>query len=255
MVSGSRQPLIVGNWKMNGLHNDSLVRVENILQSTNEILDTPVDLLICPPTTLLAPIAEMIKGSNVNLGGQDCHQETFGAHTGDISALMLADAGCSHVIVGHSERRSDYKETNEMICKKGSAGLAAELTIIICIGETKIEREKGQANDVILTQLSASLPKQSNWGNTIIAYEPIWAIGTGLTPNKKEIQDTHSRIRKSLSEIFTKPDAEKFRLLYGGSVKPNNAQEILSLTDVDGALVGGASLNWQDFVSIARCCS
>ena len=213
------------------------------------------EILICPPTTLLAPIAEFIKGGRIYLGGQDCHSETFGAHTGDISALMLADAGCSHVIVGHSERRLNYNETNDIICKKASAALAADLTILICIGETRVQREAGHANDVILQQLSASLPEQFNSENTIIAYEPIWAIGTGLTPNDEDIQNTHHRIRGSLSDIITSSEADNVRLLYGGSVKPDNAKEILSLPDVDGALVGGASLNWQDFISIAKCCS
>ena len=254
MVLGVRRPLIAGNWKMNGLHNDSLVQAENILLAMGNIINPTFDILICPPSTLLAPIFEIIKESSVYLGGQDCHSKHQGAFTGDISALMLADIGCSHVIIGHSERRLGHDEPDELISDKASSALAAGLTIIICIGESQTQREKGQADDVIISQLTASLPKQSNSKNTIVAYEPIWAIGTGITPNNKEIQDTHLSIRKSLSNLLPNSEAEKIRLLYGGSVKPENAKDILSLTDVDGALVGGASLNWQDFISIANCC-
>ena len=167
---------------------------------------------------------------------------------------MLADIGCSHVIVGHSERRLAHNETNKIIFEKASSAMAANLIAIICVGESEDERANGQTKNVILSQLSASLPPHSTAANMIIAYEPIWAIGTGVTPNNYDVQEIHSMIRKNLSGIMSSANANQTRILYGGSVKPSNADEFLSLPDVDGALVGGASLNWEDFMAIATCC-
>ena len=254
-MAGTRRPLIAGNWKMNGLLTDSTDRLRNIILSISTIVEPSFDLLVSPPTTLLTNISDMIKESGIFLCGQDCHPEKFGAYTGDISAVMLADAGCSHVIVGHSERRIFYSETNELVRKKATVAIEAGLTPIICIGETEEERKAGNTNDVILKQLSASLPPKSILENIIVAYEPVWAIGTGLIPNKEDVQDTHSLIRANISKIISPAFAEQIRLLYGGSVKPNNARQFFKLPDVDGALVGGASLKWRDFMAIAESCA
>jgi len=248
-----RRPLIAGNWKMNGLRQDSLLRVENIVAALSKISNSPFETLICPPATMLGMISSSIKGSKIFLGAQDCHPDSSGAYTGDISAEMLADMGCSHVIVGHSERRSAHGETNKLIFEKASSAIAANLIAIICVGESENQRANGQTKNVILSQLSASLPPHSTAANMIIAYEPIWAIGTGVTPQIYDVQEIHSLIRENLSGIISSANADQTRILYGGSVKPSNAYEFLSLPDVDGALVGGASLNWEDFMAIATC--
>ena len=248
-----RRPLIAGNWKMNGLHVDSINRVENILTSFSKNLEPSFDIIISPPATMLATISSLVTLSNVYLCGQDCHHATYGAHTGDVSATMLADAGCSYVIVGHSERRISYNETNDLVRRKATTALEAGLTAIICIGEREDQRNAGDTNDIIIKQLSESLPPQSVSENVIVAYEPIWAIGTGLTPSKDDVQYTHHLIRENLSKLLSPSDANEIRLLYGGSLKPENARELLMLPDVDGGLVGGASLDWQDFMAIAEC--
>ena len=249
-----RRPLIAGNWKMNGLRQDSLLRVENIVTALSKISNSTFETLICPPATMLGMISSSIKGSEIFLGAQDCHPASSGAYTGDISAEMLADIGCSHVIVGHSERRLAHSETNKIIFEKASSAIAANLIAIICVGESADQKADGQTKNVILSQLSASLPPHSTSANIIIAYEPIWAIGTGVTPNKYDVQEIHSMIRENLSGIVSSANANQTRILYGGSVKPSNAYEFLSLPDVDGALVGGASLNWEDFMAISACC-
>ncbi|MDC0189851.1 triose-phosphate isomerase [Rhodospirillales bacterium] len=249
-----RRPLIAGNWKMNGLRQDSLLRVENIVAALSKISSPPFETLICPPATMLGLISNSIKGSEIFLGAQDCHPASSGAYTGDISAEMLADIGCSHVIVGHSERRLALGETDKIIIEKASSAIAANLIAIICVGESEDQRANGQTKNVILSQLSASLPPHSTAANMIIAYEPIWAIGTGVTPNNDDVQEIHSLIRKNLSGIISSANANQTRILYGGSVKPSNAYKFLSLPDVDGALVGGASLDWEDFMAIATCC-
>ena len=249
-----RRPLIAGNWKMNGLRQDSLLRVKNIVAALCTISNSPFETLICPPATMLETISSSIKGSELFLGAQDCHPASSGAYTGDISAEMLADIGCSHVIVGHSERRLAHGETNKLIFEKASSAIAADLIAIICVGESENQRANGQTQNVILSQLAASVPPQSTSANLIIAYEPIWAIGTGLTPDNDDVQEIHSMIREHLSGITSSANANQTRILYGGSVKPSNAYQFLSLPDVDGALVGGASHDWEDFMTIATCC-
>lgn len=231
--------LAAGNWKMNGLGAD-LDEVRALIAAHPS---PHCGVLICPPATLLAPMAAMAKGSAVLLGGQDCHTGASGAHTGDISAAMLADAGARHVILGHSERRADHAESSDLVAAKARAAHAAGLTAIICVGETEAERDAGTTLDVVLTQLRASLPEGATAANTVIAYEPVWAIGTGRTPTLEQIAEVHDALRANL------PDPE-MSLLYGGSVKPGNAAEIFALSNVDGALVGGASLKAADFGGI-----
>lgn len=231
--------LAAGNWKMNGLRA-TLAEVHSLVAAHPE---PNCGVLICPPATLLAPMAEMSQGSQVHLGGQDCHPQADGAHTGDISANMLADAGARYVILGHSERRADHGESSDLVAAKARAAQAADLTAIICVGETEAERDSGATLDVVLGQLRQSLPVGSDAGNTVVAYEPVWAIGTGRTPTLDQIAEVHDALRADV------PDAE-MSLLYGGSVKPGNAVEIFALANVDGALVGGASLKAADFGAI-----
>ncbi|MCC1481333.1 triose-phosphate isomerase [Roseibaca sp. Y0-43] len=231
--------LAAGNWKMNGLRAD-LVELRALV-AVQPAPDCGV--LICPPATLLAPMAEIAAGSHVQLGGQDCHTGKSGAHTGDISADMLADAGARYVILGHSERRADHGESSDLVAEKARAAHSAGLIAIICVGETEAERDAGATLDVVLSQLKASTPAGATAANTVIAYEPVWAIGTGRTPTLEQIAEVHDALRATV------PDAD-MSLLYGGSVKPGNAAEIFGLANVDGALVGGASLKAADFGAI-----
>ena len=232
--------LIAGNWKMNGLA-DSLAEIETLARG----LGTPTcDVLICPPATLIARAAAAAKGTPVAIGGQDCHAEAAGAFTGDVSAEMLRDAGASAVIVGHSERRQFHGETDAIVAAKAKAAWRAGLAAIICIGETESQRDAGKAYDVCKAQLAGSVPLGATAANTAIAYEPVWAIGTGKTPTTAEIAQMHAHIKACLPAPL--------RILYGGSVKPSNAAEILGLADVGGALVGGASLKASDFMQIIK---
>jgi len=227
--------LVAGNWKMNGLKAG--------------IGNAACDVAICPPATLIAAAVARAAGSALVIGGQDCHPKASGAHTGDISAEMIADAGGKLVIVGHSERRADHKEGNELVRSKAEAGWRAGLLVILCIGETEAERKAGETNAVLSKQLAGSVPEGATAANTVIAYEPVWAIGTGLTASNDDIAAAHAHIRSRLAERFG-DGAKAIRILYGGSVKPSNAGEILKLDDVDGALVGGASLKAADFLAI-----
>lgn len=237
--------LAAGNWKMNGTAA-SLAEVKALLAAHP---DPACDMLLCPPATLLAQAAWAAKGSALKLGGQDCHPKASGAHTGDISAAMLADAGASHVILGHSERRADHGETDALVLSKAQAAWAAGLTAVICVGETEAERDDARTLDVVGSQLAGSVPEGATGANTVIAYEPVWAIGTGRTPTLAEIAEVHAFLRNRLTARFGSEAAE-MRLLYGGSVKPSNAAEIFAIADVDGALVGGASLKATDFGAI-----
>ena len=232
--------IAAGNWKMNGM-TASLAELD-VLAAQHA--DTSVEILICPPFTLIAACAAL----PFSIGGQDCHPSTSGAHTGDISAQMLADAGATAVLTGHSERRTDHGETDAMVAAKSSAAYDAGLTAVICIGETLEEREAGKTLTVIDTQLAMSVPDEATAANTVIAYEPVWAIGTGKIPTTAQIAEVHAHIRTRLSARFA--DAKDFSLLYGGSVKGSNAAEIFTVPNVDGALVGGASLKADDFAPI-----
>lgn len=240
-----RKPLVAGNWKMNGTQA-SLAEIDAVKDA---IGDDGCDVAICLPATLIASAATRAEGSHLMIGGQDCHTATHGAHTGDVSAEMIADAGGALVVVGHSERRTDHGEDDSLVRAKAEAGWRAGLPVILCIGETEAEYRAGQTLAVIDRQLAGSVPKGARPDNLVVAYEPIWAIGTGLTPSNDDIQATHAHIRLQLAAIAG-DSGGAIRILYGGSVKPANAAEILSLPDVDGALVGGASLKAADFMAI-----
>jgi triosephosphate isomerase len=246
------RPLIAGNWKMNGLQA-SLAEFEAMLAGASESAGK-ADLLVCPPATLIAAFAQKARGvKNFALGGQDCHPKASGAHTGDISAEMLADAGARAVIVGHSERRADHGENDGLVRLKAEAAWRAGLTAIVCIGETQQQRDSGQTLDICRGQLSSSLPDATRADNLVVAYEPIWAIGTGLTPTVEDVEQIHGFIRGLLTTKFG-GEGTKIRLLYGGSVKPSNARELMAVENVNGALIGGASLKAADFLAIARDC-
>jgi len=241
-------PLIAGNWKMNGLRA-SIVEVETLASRLTAGAPPRCTIAICPPATLLNAMNRIAAPAGILLGGQDCHPAASGAHTGDLAATMLADAGAQLVIVGHSERRTDHAETDEMVRNKALAGLAAGLTPIICIGETRAEREAGQADAVWARQLLGSVPDQAAHDDVVIAYEPVWAIGTGLTPTAADIAQMHNSLRQQLISRFGSR-GETIRILYGGSLKPANAKEILAIPNVNGGLVGGASLLADDFFAI-----
>jgi len=243
--------LIAGNWKMNGLKS-SLAEFEAMREGAAGVAAN-ADLLVCPPATLIATFAATARGSKLAVGAQDCHPKASGAHTGDLSAEMLADAGASAIIVGHSERRADHGETDSVVRRKAEAAWRAGLTAIVCIGETQAQRDAGQTLDICGGQLKGSLPDGSTSANLVVAYEPVWAIGTGLTPTAKDVEQVHAFIRGVLTDRF-KAEGGKIRILYGGSVKPSNAAELMAVANVNGALVGGASLKASDFLAIAAGC-
>jgi triosephosphate isomerase (TIM) len=245
------RPLIAGNWKMNGLRA-SLGEFEAMLAGASDVADK-ADLLVCPPATLIAAFAEKARGQALAVGAQDCHPKASGAHTGDISADMLADAGASAIIVGHSERRADHGETDVLVRQKAEAVWRAGLTAIVCIGETQHQRDAGHTLDICRGQLNLSLPDRAKADNLVVAYEPVWAIGTGLTPTAGDVEQIHKFIRELLTARFSSEGA-RIRILYGGSVKPSNARELMAVANVNGALVGGASLKAADFLAIARGC-
>jgi triosephosphate isomerase len=246
------RPLIAGNWKMNGLKASS-AELEAMLAGADQVA-AKADLLVCPPATLVAAFADRARGaSRLAIGAQDCHPKPSGAHTGDLSAEMLADAGASAVIVGHSERRADHGESDALVRQKAEAAWRAGLTAIVCIGETQQQRDHGHTLDICGRQLQGSLPDAGTAGNLVVAYEPIWAIGTGVTPTLADVQQIHQFIRENLIARFNR-DGNGMRILYGGSVKPSNAAELMAVANVNGALVGGASLNATDFLAIAAGC-
>jgi triosephosphate isomerase len=246
------RPLIAGNWKMNGLRS-SMAEFEAMLAGASKVA-AKTDLLVCPPATLIAAFAAKLASSKgLMIGGQDCHPKPSGAHTGDISAEMLADAGARAVIVGHSERRADHGENDSLVRQKAEAAWRAGLTAIVCIGETQGHRDAGQTLDVCEGQLQGSLPEGARADNLVVAYEPIWAIGTGLTPTARDVEQIHQFIRQTLSARFSQ-EGVGMRILYGGSVKPSNARELMGVANVNGALIGGASLKATDFLAIAAGC-
>lgn len=241
-------PLIAGNWKMNGLRAslDELTALAAIM-TTGEAPRALV--VICPPATILAAVARQGATSGILAGGQDCHPAASGAHTGDIAAGMLADAGAQYVIVGHSERRGAHGETDDLVRAKAEAAIGAGLKPIICVGETEAERDGGRAESVVATQLAGSIPDAAGQHDVIVAYEPVWAIGTGRTPSNEDIADMHNAIRRQLVTRFG-DKGQGIHILYGGSLKPQNAREILAIDNVNGGLVGGASLLAKDFATI-----
>jgi triosephosphate isomerase len=251
-MASAPRPLIAGNWKMNGLQR-SAAELERMIAGGRELAGR-VDLMVCPPATLLAAFAALARESPVAIGAQDCHAEVAGAFTGDISAEMLKDAGAVAVIVGHSERRTHHRETDADVRAKAGAAWRAGLAAIVCIGETQAGRESGQTIAVVGSQLAGSLPDGATADNLVIAYEPVWAIGTGLTPTPDDVAKVHRFIRERLCDRLG--DAgQGIRILYGGSVKPSNAAELMHVDNVNGALVGGASLKAEDFLAIARVCA
>ena len=234
---------------MNGLKAD-LVEVEAIRAALEAGVAGPAEVLVCPPTTLIAAAADIARGSDLRIGGQNCHKNNSGPHTGSISPAMLVDAGATYVILGHSERRADHHETNAAVKVKAVTAKAAGLTSIICVGETKADRDIGRAHLVVRRQLQGSLPTELDPRQLVVAYEPIWAIGTGVTPSCEDIAEMHAFMRKEVVALM--PDGgDTIRLLYGGSVKPSNAASLMAVPNVDGALVGGASLKAVDFMGIA----
>jgi len=246
------RPLIAGNWKMNGLR-DSIAELDRIIEGAGG-LSAKTMLIVCPPATLVAAFAARAEGSGVWIGGQDCSAEDFGAFTGDISAPMLADAGARAVIVGHSERRTYHQESDAQVRAKTLAAWRAGLMVIACVGETEFERQAAATLSRLERQLDESLPDGSKPDKLVVAYEPVWAIGSGRTPTPSEVAEVHGFIRQRLLARFGW-DGQEVRILYGGSVKPSNAQELLHVDNVDGALVGGASLKAADFLAIAGACA
>lgn len=241
------RPLVAGNWKMNGLQA-SVAELKKIVAGASKLANK-VDILVCPPATLLAAFAAAAQGSPVAIGGQDCHPEPCGAHTGELSAEMLKDAGASAVIIGHSERRQNHGESDADVQEKTQAAWRADLLPIVCIGETKEERDAGATLSRIERQIDESLP-QTLRGDLVLAYEPVWAIGSGLTPTPSDVAQVHALIRDRLSGRYGAA-GEGIRILYGGSVKPSNAKQLMAVENVGGALVGGASLKADEFLAIA----
>lgn len=241
-----RRKLAAGNWKMNG----TAAALSELVDLASHLDPTDAETLICPPAPLLYRACEKARGTGIAIGAQDCHMQADGAFTGDVSAAMIADTGASYVIVGHSERRDAHEETNGDIRKKARSAWAADLTAIICIGESGDDREADNTLDIIAGQLSGSVPDGATGENTVIAYEPIWAIGTGMVPSLAQIGEVHDLLRAELTARFGPEMAQATRLLYGGSVKPGNASDIFAISNVDGALVGGASLKAADFSPI-----
>jgi triosephosphate isomerase (TIM) len=245
----NRKQLVAGNWKMNGLRADGVALASELARRTRMAAGGEAlccELLVCPPATLLAPVHAALTGSGIGLGGQDCHPAPKGAFTGDISAEMLADAGCTYVILGHSERRHGHGETDALVRDKITGAQRAGLAVILCVGETQAQRQAGEAIEVVAGQLAGSIPGGFSRGELIVAYEPVWAIGTGISCTFDDIAAMHAAIRARL--------APETRILYGGSVNPANASGILGLGDVDGALVGGASLDADSFWEVACSC-
>jgi triosephosphate isomerase len=253
-ASASRvRPLVAGNWKMNGLRA-ALGEARKVRDRLAQADFAPgADAMICAPATLVAQLAAEAAGSRLLVGGQDCHASASGAHTGDISAEMLKDAGAKAVIVGHSERRADHGERDQEVKAKALAAHRAGLTAIVCVGETAGERRAGLTLGVIGRQLAASLPDKASGADTIVAYEPVWAIGTGLTATVGDVAEVHAFLRRALAERFGS-EGQAMRTLYGGSVKPDNARALMAVEHVNGALVGGASLKADDFLAIIAAC-
>ena len=248
MTPGVR-PLVAGNWKMNGLRA-SIEEIKAMRRAVDAGEAGVAQVLICPPATLLIAASAVLQGGALTLGAQDAHMNASGAHTGDLSAAMLRDAGASYVIFGHSERRAAYGESDALVRLKAEAANDSALCAIVCVGETRQEREAGRAREVVVAQLQGSLPPDATPADLVVAYEPVWAIGAGLTPTPGDVAEMHAAIRELLGALYGEAGT-KFRILYGGSVKPANAKELLGLPNVDGALVGGASLKAADFMAIA----
>ncbi|MAO56599.1 MAG: triose-phosphate isomerase [Rhodospirillaceae bacterium] len=252
-MSQERTTLIAGNWKMNGGLDEVDGLAGDLAGRMTGLTAAPgFEMAVCPPFPLLPMVASAIEESGIALGAQDCHGNEKGAHTGDVSAKLLAQVGCAYVIVGHSERRTDHGETDEQVRAKAEAAQAAGMAAIVCVGETEAERDAGRATEVVVGQVVGSVPEGATAENLVVAYEPVWAIGTGKTATPQDAQDMHAAIRASLADRFGGDTAAGIRILYGGSMKPGNAAELLALADVDGGLIGGASLVADDFWAIGQ---
>ena len=249
MTASRLRPLIAGNWKMNGSRAQAEALIADLKARRAAQPDLAADLLVCPPAPYLMQAAKLAEDSGIMVGGQDCHPKVSGAHTGDLAAAMLADCGCRYVIVGHSERRADHGESSVLVAAKATAALGAGLAAIVCVGETEAERDRGATLDVISSQLEGSVPADAEAANLVIAYEPVWAIGTGRTPTPEDVAAVHAHIRGLLKAWFK--DGAEMRILYGGSVKASNAASLMQVAEVNGALVGGASLKAEEFWAIA----
>ncbi len=250
-MTSTPRSLVAGNWKMNGLRETGRDLAAGIAEAQQNSTPVACDVLICPPAHLLVEAGAAVAGSAVALGAQDCHANEGGAHTGDVSSEMIADCGASYVIVGHSERRTDHGETDADVRGKAEAAWRAGLTAIICIGETEAERDAGKALEVVETQIAGSVPDGATAGNTVVAYEPVWAIGTGRTPTTDDIAEVHDRLRELLAARFG-TEGDGMRLLYGGSMKPENAVAIMAVENVNGGLIGGAALKPETFWPIVE---
>ena len=245
-LSGGIRPLVAGNWKMNGSLTMAAALADEVKTLAAAATDLPVELLLCPPHPYLGAVSVALSGSGIALGGQDCHTAPSGAHTGDVAATMLVDLGCGYVILGHSERRADHGESSALVAAKAKAAIAAGLIAIVCVGETEAQRDAGEAEKIVEKQIVDSIPLESTAADLVIAYEPVWAIGTGRTPTTADVAAMHRHIRRLVARLGP------VRLLYGGSVKPANAAELMAVPEVNGALVGGASLKAADFWAIAE---
>ena len=248
----ARRVLIAGNWKMNCLKADGVALASALAAKMKAAGSARFEMAICPPFVLIPPVVAAVAGTAIVVGGQDCHAVEKGAHTGDTSAWMLKDAGCGYVIVGHSERRTNHAETDAVVKAKAAAGLAAGLKVILCIGETLEERDAGKTLDINRRQLQGSLPDGANAANTVIAYEPVWAIGTGRTATPEQAQEVHAAVRAELKAKLGAAEGDAMRILYGGSMNAKNAKELLAQPDIDGGLIGGASLKADDFWTVAE---
>ena len=247
-----RQPLLVGNWKMNSLKRESYALTSGIVKYFAGIKENSFEIVICPPFPLLSEVKRALIQSKIKLGAQDCHEADFGAYTGDVSPSLLKNMGCKYVIVGHSERRIAYKEKNMTIKAKSEGAINAKLNPIICLGETLGQKESGKTLNIIRAQLRESIPSSANSSNTVIAYEPVWAIGSGKVPRPAQIQKVHASIRAELKILLNEFEAQRTRIIYGGSMNSNNGDELLQLADVDGGLIGSASLTVKSFCSIIK---
>lgn len=252
MTGKSRKPIVAGNWKMNKTVAEAIDLADGVKRDLAECKD--VDIVLCPPFTALKAVSDVVTGTHIDLGAQNMHAEKSGAYTGEVSAEMLREVYCHYVILGHSERRAMFGETDEIVNTKTKAALESNLTPIVCVGETLEERESGKMNDVIETQVRGSLagltPRQLV--DSVIAYEPVWAIGTGVTASPEQAQEVHAFIRGVLADMADEAVAQSVRIQYGGSVKPGNAKELFSLPDIDGGLIGGAALDARSFVEIVQ---
>ena len=247
-----RKTIIAGNWKMNNNHEQACVLVQELIEKVNDVED--VDIVVCPPFTSLSAVHDLVENSNIGLGAQNMHWEDKGAYTGEISANMLLTLGCRYVILGHSERRTYFHETDEIVARKAQAAIKAGLTPIVCVGETLEERKNGITESVIKKQVEGALQSLSadEFNGAVIAYEPVWAIGTGLTATSDQAQEVHSIIRGLIANIFGEEIAAVTRIQYGGSMKPGNAGELFAMKDIDGGLIGGAALDAGSFEGIIR---